>query len=190
MSEFEEVKGISQAWVRNVPRFYDHRGFFSEEFRKSSAPNVTPDFVQDSLSYSEKNVLRGMHLQVNQWQLVTLIKGALIDVLIDLMECSPTYLESVSLNLSESEENQLLLGPGIAHGYGVLSEDVILHYKSSVYYGDTPQFGLNWISKELDSHWPKRDWVVSERDSNFPVIQDLTMDSLFKESLKITQDNN
>ena len=183
MTEFEEIGGIPQAWVRDVPHFHDHRGYFSEEFRKSSAPKATPDFIQDSLSYSRKNVLRGMHLQVNQWQLVTLVKGELIDVLIDLRESSPTYLESISLNLSDSGKSQLLLGPGIAHGYGVLSEDAILHYKSSVYYGDTPQFGLNWISEELDSHWPKREWVVSERDSNFPVTQDLTMDSMFKASM-------
>lgn len=184
MADFKEIEGISQAWVRNVPRFHDHRGYFSEEFRKSSSPNGVPDFIQDSLSFSQKNVLRGMHLQINQWQLVTLVKGELIDVFIDLGVSSPTYLESVSLKLSELGKNQLLLGPGIAHGYGVLSDDVILHYKSSVYYGDTPQFGLNWTSTELDSHWPKREWVVSERDSNFPVIQALTMDSLFKESMK------
>jgi dTDP-4-dehydrorhamnose 3,5-epimerase len=185
MTEFEKIGAISRAWVKEVPRFHDHRGCFSEEFRKSSAPKATPDFVQDSLSYSKKDVLRGMHLQVNQWQLVTLVKGELIDVLIDLLESSPTYLESVSLNLSDLGNNQLLLGPGIAHGYGVLSEDAILHYKSSVYYGDTPQFGLHWNSKELSSHWPKREWVISERDSNFPVMQDLTIDNLFKESMKI-----
>jgi dTDP-4-dehydrorhamnose 3,5-epimerase len=183
MTEFEEIRGLSRAWVRKVPRFNDHRGYFSEEFRKSSAPKVTPEFVQDSLSYSTKNVLRGMHLQTNQWQLVTIVKGELIDVLIDLVESSPTYLESVSLNLSDLGKNQLLLGPGIAHGYGVLSDHVILHYKSSVYYGDTPQFGVNWISKELNSYWPKRNWVVSDRDSNFPIIQDLTMDSMFKASI-------
>ena len=52
MTEFEEIGGIPQAWVRDVPHFHDHRGYFSEEFRKSSAPKATPDFIQDSLSYS------------------------------------------------------------------------------------------------------------------------------------------
>jgi dTDP-4-dehydrorhamnose 3,5-epimerase len=184
MGSFVAVEGISQVWVRETSRHHDSRGFFSEEFRNSECPVMGLDFVQDSLSYSKRNVLRGMHLQIAQWQLVTLIKGKLIDVLIDLVESSPTYLNSVSLDLCEFEKNQLLLGPGIAHGYGLMSEEAIIHYKSSHYYGESLQFGLNWMSKELDTHWPKREWIVSERDSNFPVLQDLIIDSSFVQSMK------
>lgn len=173
MIEFDEISGISQAWVRNIPRFIDNRGYFSEEFRRSSIPVAVPEFIQDSLSFSKKNVLRGMHLQINQWQLVTLIKGQLVDVLIDLSVTSPTYLRSVSLELSESGNNQLLLRPGIAHGYGVISENALIHYKSSVYYGDTEQFGVNWQSKELVGYWPKVDWEISERDSSFPILEEV-----------------
>ena len=134
MSNFKEIKGISETWIRSVPRYLDHRGFFSEVFRKVSPPIQVPDFIQDSLSFSRKNVLRGMHIQINQWQLVTLVKGELVDTLIDLRLNSPTYLDSVSLNLSDLKDNQLLIGPGIAHGYGVLSDEAIIQYKSSVYY--------------------------------------------------------
>jgi len=182
MGSFIPVKGISRVWARETSRHHDARGFFSEEFRNSECPVSGVDFVQDSLSYSKRNVLRGMHLQINQWQLVTLVKGELIDVLIDLQESSPTYLKSVSLDLSELKQNQLLLGPGIAHGYGVMSEEALIHYKSSVYYGETFQFGLNWKSKELDTHWCKREWLLSERDLNFPLLQDLIADSSFVQS--------
>jgi dTDP-4-dehydrorhamnose 3,5-epimerase len=184
MGSFVPVEGISKVWVRGTSRHHDERGFFSEEFRNSECPGIGVDFVQDSLSYSKRDVLRGMHLQIGQWQLVTLVKGELVDVLIDLVESSPTYLQSISLNLSESEQNQLLLGPGIAHGYGVLSQEAIIHYKSSVYYGETLQFGLNWMSKELHTHWNKQEWVVSERDLNFPVLKDLLVDSSFVQSIK------
>lgn len=184
MIEFDEISGISQAWVRNVPRFIDNRGYFSEVFRRSFAPVAVPEFIQDSLSFSKKDVLRGMHLQINQWQLVTLIKGELVDVLIDLSVTSPTYLQSVSLELSESGNNQLLLGPGIAHGYGVISENAFIHYKSSVYYGDTEQFGVNWKSKELVEHWPKVDWEISERDSCFPILEDFDPDVIHHKGRK------
>lgn len=184
MHEFVEIRGISQAWVRSAPRYFDERGYFCEEFRKSGAPSLVPEFIQDNLSFSRQNVLRGMHLQVDQWQLVTLIKGELIDILIDLRESSPSYLKSVSLKLSESTANQLLVAPGIAHGYGVLSDEAIIHYKSSVYYGDTPQYGLHWASPELKSHWPMRSWVLSERDSNFPFLRGLIGDQIFRASIR------
>lgn len=184
MSEFRQIRGISEAWIRSVPRYHDNRGFFSELFRKVNPPTQVPDFIQDSLSFSHKNVLRGMHIQIDQWQLVTLVKGEVVDILIDLRSHSPTYLESVSLNLSEDKDNQLLVAPGIVHGYGVLSDEAIIHYKSSVYYGHTSQFGLNWASPELKHHWPMSDWVVSERDLAFPLLDQLIRDITFIELIK------
>jgi dTDP-4-dehydrorhamnose 3,5-epimerase len=184
MDEFKEIVGISRAWIRKVTRFSDNRGYFAEEYRKSNAPEKVPDFVQDSLSFSRKSVLRGMHLQNDQWQLVTLVKGQLTDVLIDLSEESPTYLQSVSIELSEFGNNQLLLRPGIAHGYGVLSEEALIHYKSSVYYGDTEQFGVHWKSKELVGHWPKVDWEISRRDSSFATLAEVISELRLHQSKK------
>jgi dTDP-4-dehydrorhamnose 3,5-epimerase len=66
--------------------------------------------------------------------------------------------------------NQLLVPPKVAHGFCVLSEGAILHYKSSVFYGQTPQYGVAWDSSELQDLWPNRNWVISERDLNFPTI--------------------
>lgn len=179
MGNFFLVDGISQVWVRETTCHRDTRGYFSEEFRLSECPVPDLNFVQDSLSYSKKNVLRGMHIQAEQWQLITAVKGNLVDVLVDLSPKSPTYKRSLSIELSAEGLNQLLVGPGIAHGYGVIGDDAIIHYKSSVYYGETPQFGLLWSSKELTAHWPEKAWVVSERDSKFPVIQDLIDDTSF-----------
>jgi dTDP-4-dehydrorhamnose 3,5-epimerase len=125
-----------------------------------------------------------MHLQINQWQLVSLARGELIDVLIDLNRSSSTFLHSTSLKLSENGINQILIGPGIAHGYGVLSDDALIHYKSSVYYGDTPQFGISWSSEELVTHLPQHEWIMSVRDSNFPTCKELIVDPFFREQMK------
>lgn len=184
MTSFTEISGISGAWAREIEKYSDNRGFFSEEYRRSDGPVSIPDFVQDSLSYSKENVLRGMHLQIDQWQLITLVEGELIDVLVDLSVSSPTYLQSVSLELSALGRNQLLLRPGIAHGYGVLSVEALIHYKSSVYYGDTAQFGVHWRSKELVGHWPKLDWEISDRDASFPELEEATSEIRLHESKK------
>ena len=173
MTDFREITGITNAWVREIPRNDDNRGYFLEEFRVSHAPMAVPAFVQDSISYSKKRVLRGLHLQVDQWQLVTVLRGDLVDVLVDLSSDSPTYLKSVSLKLSDSGSNQLLLRPGIAHGYAVTSSDALIHYKSNIYYGDSVQFGIHWKSEEFADYWPSDACTVSERDDAFPSLKEL-----------------
>jgi len=183
MGNFLPVSGLTQVWARETSRHIDERGYFSEEFRLNESPVSGVNFVQDSLSYSKKNVLRGMHIQADQWQLVTLITGKIVDVLIDLSPESPTYKKSISIELSSEGLNQIFVRPGIAHGYGVISEDAVIHYKSSVYYGETPQFGLLWSSNELAHLWPEREWFVSSRDSNFPEFQELITDSLFTQAV-------
>jgi dTDP-4-dehydrorhamnose 3,5-epimerase len=167
VSEFLPIDGICGVWSRKTKMFPDARGYFFEELRKSILPVGVPDFVQDSISYSKKNVLRGMHLQQEQWQLVTLLSGQIIDVVLNLDENSNEYKKSSLITLSWNATNQVLIQPGIAHGYAVLSEDAIIHYKSSIYYGDSPQIGVHWQSNEVLSHWPNEIWKVSERDSSF-----------------------
>ena len=170
MNEFEPIQGISGVWSRSNRIFPDDRGYFFESLRKSSLPEGVPDFVQDSMSFSKRNVLRGMHLQINQWQLVTLLRGQIIDVVLNLDSTTTEYRKSTSISLDWNSTNQLLIGPGIAHGYAVLSEDALIHYKSSIYYGDSPQIGVHWQSSEVISYWPVQNWIVSQRDSNFDFI--------------------
>lgn len=167
MSDFSPLDGISGIWTRNAEIFPDERGYFFEEIRKSSFMGEVPDFVQDSISYSYRNVLRGMHIQDQQWQLVTLLSGSIIDVVLNLDKNSDEYKHSSSILLKWDGINQLLIKPGIAHGFAVLSESAMLHYKSSVYFGETPQSGVHWQSKEVNHHWPNLKWTTSERDSQF-----------------------
>lgn len=167
MNEFSRIEGISGVWARKSEIFLDERGYFFEEIRKSCIMVGVPDFIQDSISYSNKNVLRGMHIQHEQWQLVTLLSGHVIDVVFNLDKNSSEYKLSSSISLMWDGINQLLIKPGIAHGFAVLSENAMIHYKSNVYFGETPQFGVHWKSKEIVHHWPNQSWKISERDSSF-----------------------
>ena len=99
MNEFSPIDGISGVWARNSEIFRDERGYFFEEIRKSSFLEEVPDFVQDSISYSNRNVLRGMHIQHQQWQLVTLLSGNIIDVVFNLDKDSKEYKFSSSIFL-------------------------------------------------------------------------------------------
>ena len=167
MHEFTPMEGLHGVWTRKCQVHSDHRGYFLEELRMTSLPKEAPDFVQDSVSFSKKNVLRGMHLQQNQWQLVTVLSGQIKDVVFNLDEESIEYKRATSISLEWNAMNQILISPGIAHGYAVLSDDAIIHYKSSIYYGGSPEIGAHWKSKEIIGLWPEQQWIVSVRDSNF-----------------------
>lgn len=167
VNEFSPIDGISGVWARNSEIFRDERGYFFEEVRKSFMVAGVPDFVQDSISYSRMHVLRGMHIQQKQWQLVTLLSGNIIDVVLNLDENSDEYKLSSSISLDWDGVNQLLIKPGIAHGFAVLSENAMVHYKSTVYFDETPQSGVHWQSKEVVHYWPNESWIISARDSSF-----------------------
>ena len=151
---------------------FDSRGYFGEIYRAKDYGRDVPVFIQDNLSFSNGGVLRGMHFQVNQWQILTVLKGSIFDVTFDVNPSSPTFRQKNMISMEYNANNQLLIPPGVAHGFCVISDEAVLHYKSSVYYGETLQFGVSWNSVELDGLWPNRDWTVSERDSSFPTISD------------------
>lgn len=167
MHDFLPIQELQGVWTRKCQIYFDDRGHFLEVLRRTSLPLEVPDFVQDSLSYSKKNVLRGMHLQQNQWQMVTLLSGEIQDVVLNLDQESSQYKQAASIVLSWNDTNQVLISPGIAHGFAVLSEEAIIHYKSTIYYGDSPEIGVNWKSKEVISLWPDENWTISKRDSSF-----------------------
>lgn len=175
MNNFEEFREFPGVWSRSVTMHEDSRGYFYEELRKDDLPESVPEFVQDSMSFSRRKVLRGMHLQLEQWQLVTLLEGEIVDVLLNANPDSSCFQQSMSIKLSWNKLNQLLISPGIAHGFAVLSDKAHIHYKSSVYYGSTNQYGVHWNSMEISNFWPKEPWTLSARDSEFPTFQEFIM---------------
>ena len=159
--------------------YFDSRGHFEEIFRVNDFGSELPQFIQDNLSYSKNGVLRGMHFQDNQWQILTVIRGSILDVTIDVNPASPSFLKTHVVEMHFDSDNQLLIPPGVAHGFCVISDEAILHYKSSMFYGESKQHGISWDSEELKEFWPKRSWELSERDSNFHQLREFLNDSSF-----------
>lgn len=174
MSEFKAHEEIQGIWSRTTVRYLDERGFFSELFRLSKIEFESINFKQYNLSYSKKMVRRGMHVQENQWQLVTLLSGSVIDVLLDVRINSSTFGKFARFNLKSEPNkiNQLLVSPGIAHGFGVLSDNAYILYASDRYYGETPEIGVSCQSEELKFAWPKNKWIESLRDKSFQQLSD------------------
>jgi dTDP-4-dehydrorhamnose 3,5-epimerase len=173
--KFESFKGLDGVWSRSLSPKLDERGYFIEGLRNYDLPENVDNFVQDSYSFSKKNVLRGMHIQLKQWQLITIIEGSIVDVLINLERTSGNFLKSASFTLSWDGLNQILVAPGFAHGFAVISDTAKIHYKSSVYYGSTEQFGIRWDSPEIIGYWPGLEWTISQRDQEFPSSKEISI---------------
>jgi dTDP-4-dehydrorhamnose 3,5-epimerase len=157
--------------------FRDARGFFLESFQAERYRDVgIPDtFVQDNHSRSRQGVLRGLHFQVKrpQAQIVTVIRGRIFDVAVDLRRASATFGRWYGIELSDEGPRQLFMAPGFAHGFCVLSEFADLHYKVSRLYDHTDEGGLNWNDSDVGIRWPIEAPVISERDGAYPHLSEL-----------------
>jgi len=139
--------------------FGDSRGFFFESFNArvfAEATGLQLNFVQDNHSRSARMVLRGMHLQVNrpQGKLVRVVRGEVFDVAVDIRRDSPTYGRWVGERLSETNQRQLWVPPGLAHGFLVLSESADFLYKTTDYYDPTSERCLAWNDPTVGIDWP------------------------------------
>ena len=165
------------------PRCYqDERGFFLETFQaqRYQDSDILDNFVQDNQSRSVKGVLRGMHFQVMrpQAQILTVLRGAVFDVAVDLRPASPTFGKWFGVELSDTGPRQLYMAPGFAHGYCVLSDWVDLHYKVSRLYDPADEGGLLWNDPEVGIKWPLNSPQISPRDAGYPRIRDLDKNHL------------
>ncbi len=141
------------------PQVYgDDRGFFLESFNAqkfATETGVTLEFVQDNHSRSSKNVLRGLHYQIQQPQgkLVRVVIGEVLDVAVDIRKSSPTFGQWVSCILSEQNKRQFWVPPGFAHGFVVLSDSADFLYKTTDYYAPQHERSLLWNDPELGIDW-------------------------------------
>lgn len=142
--------------------FGDDRGFFLESFNAqkfATETGVTLEFVQDNHSRSSKNVLRGLHYQIQQSQgkLVRVVLGEVLDVAVDIRKSSPTFGQWVSCILSAENKKQFWVPPGFAHGFLVLSDSADFLYKTTDYYAPEHERSLLWNDPELGI-----DWLITE----------------------------
>nr|WP_314661287.1 dTDP-4-dehydrorhamnose 3,5-epimerase [uncultured Porphyromonas sp.] len=161
--------------------FEDARGYFFESFNERLfAELVAPvHFVQDNESRSSYGVVRGLHFQCGeaaQAKLVRVIRGRVLDVAVDVRRGSPTFGQHVAVELTEDNHRQLFIPRGFAHGFSVLSEEVIFQYKCDNYYAPEAEGAIAWDDPELGIDWriPRGEVLLSAKDSAHPRLSEAT----------------
>ncbi|NOZ76060.1 MAG: dTDP-4-dehydrorhamnose 3,5-epimerase [FCB group bacterium] len=174
--------------VRIQPIVYkDQRGYFFESFKQSEfeQAGLPTEFVQDNQAFSEKDVLRGLHYQLNypQGKLVSVPLGRVLDVAVDIRRASPTFGQWVAAELSEENHEMLYIPPGFAHGYCVLSRVALFQYKCTEIYHPEDEYGVCWNDPELNIDWQIDTPVISEKDQSQPLLNDINTNLLPKRML-------
>ncbi len=160
--------------------FGDERGFFYESFNRRQFASLIGrdlDFVQDNHSRSEKNVLRGLHFQIQQAQgkLVRVIQGAVFDVAVDIRKSSPTFGQHVAIELSAENQRMLWVPEGFAHGFLVTSATAEFLYKTTDYYAPEFECSIAWNDPALAIAWPIEGAPsLSAKDQQAPLLADVT----------------
>lgn len=176
----EIIKTNIEGVVIIEPRiFKDDRGYFFESFsqREFEEKVCKTTFVQDNESKSSYGVLRGLHFQkppFAQSKLVRVIKGVVLDVAVDIRKDSSTFGQYVSVELTGENHRQFFIPRGFAHGFSVLSEEVIFQYKCDNFYSPQSEGAIAWNDPDLNIDWriPAEKVVLSEKDSRHPRLKD------------------
>lgn len=174
----EVIKTAIEGVVIIEPRlFNDQRGYFFESFsqREFDEKVRTVHFVQDNESKSSYGVLRGLHFQkppFAQSKLVRVIKGAVLDVAVDIRKGSPTFGQHVAVELTEDNHRQFFIPRGFAHGFSVLSEEVIFQYKCDNFYAPQAEGAIAWNDPALAIDWrlPEGKVKLSDKDKHHPPL--------------------
>ena len=162
--------------------FGDERGFFMESWngRRYEEAGLPGRFVQDNLSYSAHGVLRGLHFQNPQPQgkLVSVLRGEVFDVAVDIRVGSPTFGEWTGTTLSAENKRQFYVPPDFAHGFVVTSEVALFFYKCTDYYAPSSEGIVLWNDPEIGIEWPVESPTLSERDRAAPPLREIPEGSL------------
>lgn len=165
--------------------FRDARGYFYESFNHQRYKEICGEvnFVQDNVSQSKKNTIRGLHYQIGdfaQGKLCKVLSGKVIDVAVDIRFGSPTFGKYFSVELSDVNSAQLWIPPGFAHGFSVLSESAVFHYKCTAYYSKTHERAIRFNDPTLGIEWQVQNPVVSEKDLSAPFLNEIDKDFTYQ----------
>ena len=159
--------------------FEDSRGYFFESFsQREFDEKIAPvTFVQDNESKSTYGVMRGLHFQrppFTQTKLVRCVKGAVLDVAVDIRKGFPTYGQHVAVELTEENHRQFFIPKGFAHGFAVLSETAVFQYKCDEFYHPESEGGISILDDSLNIDWriPTEKAILSEKDTKHPLLKD------------------
>ena len=172
-------KKIKDLIFVNNKSFKDKRGYFKELLKEKNLKKKFPFLV---VSFSKKNVIRGLHLQTKnpQGKFITVIKGKIFDVAVDLRKNSKTFGKYISTILSEKNSKSIFIPPGFAHGFCTLSNENYVVYGSTRYREKKYEVGIKYNDKDLDIRWPVKKPIISKKD-----LQNLSFKE-FKKKIKIT----
>ncbi len=164
--------------------FPDGRGYFFESYSqiKYQNNNVNFNFVQDNISKSKRGTIRGLHYQVGknaQGKLCQVIIGKVLDVALDIRFNSPTFGKHFSIELSEQNHKQLWVPPGFAHGFSVLSDEVIFHYKCTAYYSKSDERSIWFNDPELNIDWKVDNYILSDKDKREKFLKEIDKDFFY-----------
>lgn len=188
----EIIKTAIEGVVIIEPRlFKDERGYFFESFsQREFDEKVRPvRFVQDNESMSSYGVMRGLHFQrppFTQSKLVRVVRGAVLDVAVDIRKESPTYGQHVAVELTEDNHRQFFIPQGFAHGFAVLSATAIFQYKCDNFYAPQADGGISILDTSLGIDWriPTDKAVLSEKDTRHPLLCDFDSPFEYDRSLQ------
>ena len=157
------IKGIN---------YYDNRGYFRETFKNSFFQNKK--FVFWCMSKSKKNVIRGLHLQkeFRQDKFVSVVKGKIFDVVVDLRKKAKTYGKKYSIILSEKNSTSLFIPAGFAHGFCTMAKENLVFYGCTNYRSKDDEIGILWNDSELKIKWPIKNPIISQKDKKLRTFYD------------------
>lgn len=153
----------------------DARGLLVETFKESAYRDAGLDavFVQDNLSLSRRHVVRGLHYQRRQGKLITVVRGEIQDIAVDIRPDSESFGRWVQARLSGEDHRQIYIPPGFAHGFSVLSDEAYVWYKTTDVYRPEEEGGIRWDDPDLAIDWKVQDPVVSDRDRRHPLLREV-----------------
>ena len=183
----EVIKTALDGVVVIEPRlFEDARGYFFESFSQREFDEKVGKvvFVQDNESKSSYGVMRGLHFQrppFTQSKLVRCVKGAVLDVAVDIRKGSPTYGQHVAVELTEKNHRQIFISKGFAHGFAVLSETAVFQYKCDEFYHPEADGGVSILDDSLGIDWriPMEQAILSEKDTKHALLKDFDSPFVF-----------
>ncbi|MFH1194745.1 MAG: dTDP-4-dehydrorhamnose 3,5-epimerase [bacterium] len=168
--------------------FRDTRGYFYESFNKNKFIKVglSLNFEQDNISRSAKGTIRGLHYQVGdnaQGKLCSVLLGKVFDVAVDIRFGSPTFGKHFRIELSDENNYQLWIPPGFAHGFCVLSDEAIFHYKCTALYNKESERSILFSDNDIAVDWGIENPIVSEKDQKAKLFKDIQKDFIYNKNL-------
>lgn len=172
---------IEGCYVLHPNLYEDNRGVFFESYNQKTFENIIGRrirLVQDNISISHKGVLRGLHFQKGvhaQAKLVQVLKGEVLDVVVDIRAESPTFGKHLKMRISAENRKSLFMPKGIAHGFLALTDEVIFNYKCDSFYNPKAEGGILYNDPNLNIDWEiaEEELILSEKDLKLPLLKDL-----------------